>query len=586
MLTRRETELFLYLLGESKPKKGHEIAEHFHVTERTVRNDIKAVNEFLAGYSAVISADRNKGYWIDEENRIIIQNDHIVHAVAAGMDFDLPETSNERVIYLLYNMCFGNDYSIEDIEDLFYISRSAAVNDIKVLDHLLKTKLFSRLSKVKNRYLINEPESEIRSVISGIYTQRYNDILELKYSHFITGDESFWNVIYYLSSVITEFCEDMNMQLSGDSIYSFSVDIALSYHRTIQGFPIEKQDRPVSRIGQKLKELLIGKDPVFSKLSDDDYVYLERRLYVKDYLLNDPLPVREEVRSCWSAFISLLERFGFAVGGNEKVVMQQLQKLVLRYRYGYYFNIPEKREICSQYPVFYYFAHMLKYYIASSFRDIRMGLSGVAMLTMILKKTMVFPKKKMILVTDADPWLVDDIREKVMTEFQDELECIGIMSRYEYEKSSLKADLAVTTEPLKRTDIVHVPVHRVCEKNDLDRIRNLLCREESRQSDLKFTEEAVSFESGILALLRRLRIEKQVGCLDFDYVERHLYDCMIRKDCGDLLRIVIPLVSSNRMKRFEISLKEPYTYSDAEYRKIEFISFPVDDTERIRAFFS
>ena len=584
MLSRRETEVFLYLLRETGPLKGFEIAGHFHVTERTVRNDIREINQFLSEYGLQVSADRNRGYWFDEETKLAIQSRHILRENIDDFSYELPQTSNERVVYLLFNMCFGNDYSVDEIEELFYISRSAAISDIAKLERLLNKKLLMKLTLRENRYCIDEKESLIRSAVSGIYTQRRNDLLELKYSHFITGDESFWNVLSVLSEMITEFCEVMDFRLSGDSIYSFAVDIALTYQRVSQGYPIEDMGRGISKTGEALKKVMLTKDPGFGILSENDYVYLERRLYTKDYLENDPVPLSEPVKTAIRNFEKLLNRFDYSLDHSSGEIEHQIQKLVLRFRYGYYFNVPEKREICSQMPVYFYFAQVLKYFIEKENPDIRIRLSGLSILTLLLKKEMKMPEKHVILVTDANPWMARETEKRIFTEFSDELECSAIVSRYDYEMNQEQADLVISTEPLgSHTD--HVLVHRLTDRDDLERIRRKLVAPESRETDIREDSEAVSFESGVLELLRSLFNEKKIGCPDFEWLERNLYDIMVCCLAGDVLRITFPLISSNRMKVYGLELREPYVYAAKEYRKLEIYSFSLYETARMNAYF-
>ncbi len=182
MLSRRQTELVLLLLNRADYIKGHEIAGILGVTGRTVRSDIQEINDYFSAYGIRISGDVKKGYCFSDEDIQKLHADLIFDLLAENMNFDYPENSNERIIWILFGLLFGNTYSNEELEDLLYVSHSAVRKDIQALNFLLNDKTGIRLGRKKDRYYIRAEESRIRDLISGIYTQRSNPVLQTKYS--------------------------------------------------------------------------------------------------------------------------------------------------------------------------------------------------------------------------------------------------------------------------------------------------------------------------------------------------------------------------------------------------------------------
>ncbi len=580
MLTRRQIELLMLLLGRAESMKGREIADHFHVTSRTVRNDIQEINAFLKEYEIKISADKKEGYFLSETDSLRLRTNKIIENLSAGMDFELPQTGNERVVHLLCGMLFGNEYSIEDIEDLFYISSSAAHGDLKALSMLLNKKTFLKLHKEGNIYSVEGEESVCRSVISGIYTQRRNVMLEIKYSRFITGDESFWNVISFLTGVIMEYCESCGFELTGDSVYGMAVDIALTYQRNKQGFFIEPQEGRLRAYGEKLRNILCEKDAIFQSLNEDDWIYLQERLTAKEYLRNSPLKPSEKMRMCLESYCGLLSRYGISVEHREEV-LEEMERILYRYRHRYYFNVTRKHEIFDNDPASYYMAQILKYYMEKAFPDLRLTKSESAVLSTVLRNTLSRNIRKTVIVSDASRWIIDELKKTLESEFGDYLQIDGAMSHYAYEKNRPECDCVISTEPLDSDGDRVIVTGRTLNERAFEQIRRYLRTDRGEMIVSETVRRAVSFEAGILEMIRALYMKKEIGSLDFGYIEKNLYQSFIGFGKDDILTVTFPLISANHLKEYIIHLQEPFEFDSGEYKQIRILVFPMDETDRI-----
>lgn len=580
MLERRQIEMLIYLLSRSKAFKGREIADRFLVTARTVRSDIRAINSYLSEYGVKVSADKKDGYILKEEDRLKMRRERVIERLSENIDFELPQTSNERVVYLLYSMLFGNEYTSTDIEDLFYISPTAVYNDLKALEGLLFKKTPLRLNREGQIYSIIGKESECRSVISGIYTQRRNIMLEIKYSHFITGDESFWNVIDFLSACIMEYAESCGFDLIGDSVYGFAVDIALTYQRNKQGFVIEAQDAELNEYGRKLRDYLCRRDPVFCSLSDDDYIYLQNRLSAKEYLKGAILPVSEQTESCLLEFENLIGRFRIGLRKKEEV-MTEMERIVFRQRYHYYFEVHRKHEIFDNDPDCYYLAQILKYYMEKTFPDIRMTKSDTAVLTVTMKGTLVHPPGKAVIVSDGSPWIIEEIRNMIAGSFSQQLQIADVMSHYTFEQKRPVCDCVISTEPLMDVNVPVIYIGRTVSAQTEETIRSALRVDREAVIVSASLEKSASFEAVILDRIRRLYIYREIGSLDFSYIEKNLYQSFICFPDKNVLMITFPLISSHHLRQYSFSVTEPFEYDGREYTEFRLIVFPLNEIERI-----
>ena len=69
MFTKRQHEILSIVLNQANGIKGTSLAELLGVTDRTIRNDIAAVNRILKTYNCMISSSQQNGYYITNDQR-------------------------------------------------------------------------------------------------------------------------------------------------------------------------------------------------------------------------------------------------------------------------------------------------------------------------------------------------------------------------------------------------------------------------------------------------------------------------------------------------------------------------------------
>jgi hypothetical protein len=85
-----------------------------------------------AGYSnSSVASSTGSGRNKDAEVWKRAREKNILQEIAKQYDFDIPETQNERMVYLLFSMMSGSRYTQEDIEELFFLSPSVVYGDLK-----------------------------------------------------------------------------------------------------------------------------------------------------------------------------------------------------------------------------------------------------------------------------------------------------------------------------------------------------------------------------------------------------------------------------------------------------------------------
>jgi len=584
MLSRRQTELVLLLLNRADYIKGNEIAGILGVTGRTVRSDIQEINDYFSTYGIRIAGDVKKGYCFSAEDIQKLHSDLIFDLLAENMNFDYPENSNERIIWILFGLLFGNTYSNEELEELLYVSPSAVRKDIRALDFLLNDKTGIRLGRKKDRYYIRAEESQIRDLISGIYTQRSNPVLQTKYSCFISGDASFRNMVKELCLLVVRFEEQHDLHLSGEGVFSFAADLALSWHRSDQGFRMEMQAEENEDTADMIREFFETEKPEFQVLDRNDYLWLGRRLREKDRF---DAAADSEYAALSSDIVSeaenLLKRIGYALNDRD-VMIRTVSAILRRRKQQEYYVLDNRRDIFSLAPVPLYLSSAYRYCIESK-AHVRLSTTDTAALTAALQRTLVYPRVRTVIVTNDPADIAVLIRGKIERHFGRSLEIAGVQNQYEFEYAPAESRLFITAVPLEASGRNHILIDRLCNDESVEKIRGSLRR--FRRQDISVRNVGTlggSMETAVRSLLGKLSEEKEIGCPDIDYVCSHLMDYLMIRTGGNRLYLCVPLVSAGHSKQFDFALKTPWTWQDTQYSEASFFVFSRNDYEHIYQF--
>lgn len=167
-MNARQEHLLKLLIGEQQPITGEQLARSIQVTSRTIRNDIKEIEQLFEDENAgaTIHSIRGQGYQLD-----IIDDDKFKYFIQTMVEEDgsIPVESEDRVHYLVRKFLLNSDYlKIEDLADEIFVSRSTLRNDLKDVKVILN-KYQLELAKRPNYGLkVSGKEKRIRYAISEL----------------------------------------------------------------------------------------------------------------------------------------------------------------------------------------------------------------------------------------------------------------------------------------------------------------------------------------------------------------------------------------------------------------------------------
>lgn len=112
-----------------------EISEKQNVTERTIRNDIKAINEELRPFESELLKNKDGNYFLFISDGKIFNEFEKQELLNFEFDFSEPR---DRITYISLRYLFSAKYiKSEEFLDEMFISRSSMQNDMKDVRELL-----------------------------------------------------------------------------------------------------------------------------------------------------------------------------------------------------------------------------------------------------------------------------------------------------------------------------------------------------------------------------------------------------------------------------------------------------------------
>lgn len=153
-----------YLLKESFSTSAH-MAELFNVSEKTIRNRIKEVEEELTNNGGLIVSRRGLGYSIN-----IIDKELFDGWFYKGRSNSLPVLPQERILFIARLLLLADDYTlIENLSDKIFVSRNTISADIKQVSLLLSKYGLKIVRKPYYGIKIEPNELNLRTCLSSLY---------------------------------------------------------------------------------------------------------------------------------------------------------------------------------------------------------------------------------------------------------------------------------------------------------------------------------------------------------------------------------------------------------------------------------
>lgn len=287
-MQQRHRKILSFLLNNEKYVTGNELSRLVGVSLRTIRDDIKMINDLILDYDIKINAKVKKGYYFKTEDKDVIKQVGLIKNLIDNEYINsIPASPYERQTTILLTLC-KNDYSlISELAYEFMVSESTIKNDVNEVKKWLKTKLNEHL-KISNLDKINirRDESLKRNIISWVLDYKFNAGTLEKGMKLLFNNNTYSVYDKSLFKMIDQLTKKHGYFLSGHSSQTFAHDIYVSYNRFNLGFLIDENtlDSNCELLDITI-QVKIETEKIFGySISVYEWKYIEQKFLSKQFL--------------------------------------------------------------------------------------------------------------------------------------------------------------------------------------------------------------------------------------------------------------------------------------------------------------
>ncbi|MDZ7834822.1 MAG: helix-turn-helix domain-containing protein [Alkalibacterium sp.] len=133
------TEIILKeLMKQNEPQTGKALADKMGITSRTVRDDIKGINDELTDFGAEIRALRGIGYELVIEDPKLFRSYLNQLTIGSQNQAAVPTTPEDRIAYMIKRfLLLENHLKLDDLADEMLVSKSTLQMDLKQVKRYL-----------------------------------------------------------------------------------------------------------------------------------------------------------------------------------------------------------------------------------------------------------------------------------------------------------------------------------------------------------------------------------------------------------------------------------------------------------------
>lgn len=218
---------------------GEYLAGILGVSSRTVRNDIKAINEELMKCGAEIVSVPGTGYTLKFSNDNNAM-DVLRETMTDNSDYIVPTIPSDRVKYIIGRLLSGNGYiTLESLADELYVSKSTVENDMSQVEKWFAGHNMKLFKKTNYGIKLLGGEKDYRFALSD-YLEEAKENNEQRLNSAYAMDKIVSSVdIDKIKDIIDEVHKDMPFTMTDVAYTNLVFHIAVAVKRIKEGKSVE-----------------------------------------------------------------------------------------------------------------------------------------------------------------------------------------------------------------------------------------------------------------------------------------------------------------------------------------------------------
>ena len=241
MLTKRQNMIMTIMNNQKDWIVGKDLAKLLNVSDRTIRNDIAAINEFYA--DTMIESNIRKGYRIQGEK---------VKRFTEERKKEIPETGEERRWLILKTLVEHNQVNIYQLADQMCISEFSLENDMNKIRKLLDNYQGLKVIRQSNMLQLSGGEREKRHL--------YEELISYK----ISGN--LWNLnkvaenfmrfdLLKVKELLKDIFEEFHYQMNEVRIPTLLIHVGVILERNFACHFLKEDEEQQGKYGREEYEI-------------------------------------------------------------------------------------------------------------------------------------------------------------------------------------------------------------------------------------------------------------------------------------------------------------------------------------------
>ena len=241
MLTKRQNMIMTIMNNQKDWIVGKDLAKLLNVSDRTIRNDIAAINEFYA--DTMIESNIRKGYRIQGEK---------VKRFIEETKKEIPETGEERRWLILKTLVEHNQVNIYQLADQMCISEFSLENDMNKIRKLLDNYQGLKVIRQGNMLQLSGGEREKRHL--------YEELISYK----ISGN--LWNLnkvaenfmrfdLLKVKELLKDIFEEFHYQMNEVRIPTLLIHVGVILERNFACHFLKEDEEQQGKYGREEYEI-------------------------------------------------------------------------------------------------------------------------------------------------------------------------------------------------------------------------------------------------------------------------------------------------------------------------------------------
>ena len=469
------------MLLQSYNVYSHEIKKRLSISIRTVRMEIQSLEEILNAVDIGIKSSPKYGYYLLDKDKHV-GKEVLDDLVLKAKSYDLPDTTNERLLFLLFLIAFSETKytTINSLSNTMYVSTSSIVKNLKELDTYLKSFKSVKIQTSYKGIQLCGSEPIIRHILSETLNYRtYGSILIARVLRFIFGED--YKAKYkYLQTHIPNLLYKNQYYLIDKSIEGFIIDVFISIKREEKGFHLCQSQLKINK-SQFIEDLRDSLEQKGITLNEKNYYFLDKCLKTKRafYRNNSQETVDDTVKEITRSFLLDVDQNFNTTFTSDIILTEKISihigKLLHRLLQGHFEHNPALKDIKKYYPQSMDMAKLLNSHLFERYKckvnEHELGYIAIYLTTPV-------ESLKAVVISDIGDGIADNMVRQLKENCGDRLKIIGKVSLSYLRAHRVDVDLIISASRIfnvnlpKHIQIVYV--NYILQDSDIKRLQSLL----------------------------------------------------------------------------------------------------------------